>query len=100
VNRLTFDLHEPVYDRMSQQPTCRVRMQRVVLTVWSGGEKEILECALEPNRGEHPLACLVGLRGAVFLTGCRIRSARVIESSGATWVAPSSLLERLNRSLA
>lgn len=75
-------------------------MQRVVLTVWSGGEKEVLEYALEPSQGEHPLACLVALRGAVFLTGCRIRSARVIESGGATWVAPSNLLERLNRSLA
>jgi hypothetical protein len=75
-------------------------MQRVVLTVWSGGEKEVLEYALEPIRGEHPLACLVAFRGAVFLTGCRIRSARVIESSGATWLAPSNLLARLNRSLA
>ena len=73
-------------------------MQRVVLTVWSGGQKEVLEYAREPNRGEHPLACLVALRGAVFLTGCRIRSARVIENSGAEWVAPSNLLERLNRS--
>jgi hypothetical protein len=74
-------------------------MQRVVLTVSSGGEKEVLEYAREPHRGEHPLACLVALRGAVFLTGCRIRSARV-EHGGATWVAPSTLLERLNRTFA
>jgi hypothetical protein len=73
-------------------------MQRVVLTVWSGGKKEVLEYALAPNRGEHPLACLVAFRGAVFLTGCRIRSARVIGQGGVTWVAPSTLLERLNRS--
>jgi hypothetical protein len=74
-------------------------MQRVVVTVSSGGEKEVLEYACEPTRGEHPLACLVALRGAVFLTGCRIRSARV-EHGGATWVAPSTLLERLNRTFA
>jgi hypothetical protein len=73
-------------------------MQRVVLTVSNGGQKEVLEYARAPNRGEHPLACLVAFRGAVFLTGCRIRSARVIDHGGATWVAPSNLLERLNRS--
>jgi hypothetical protein len=72
-------------------------MQRVVLTVSSGAQKQVLEYALEPNRGEHPLACLIALRGAVFLTGCRIRSARVIEHGGAEWVAPSTLIERLNR---
>jgi hypothetical protein len=78
-------------------------MQRVVLTVSNGGQNsmEVLEYALEPNRGEHPLACLVGFRGAVFLTGCRIRSARVIEGDGsAEWIAPSNLLESLNRSFA
>ena len=75
-------------------------MQRVVLTVRSGGKNEILEYAREPSRGEHPLACLAAFRGAVFLTGCRIRSARVIENGGVEWVAPSSLLERLNRSFA
>ncbi len=78
-------------------------MQRVVLTVSSGrrNSTEVLEYALEPNRAEHPLACLVGFRGAVFLTGCRIRSARVIESDdGTEWVAPPKLLERLNRSCA
>jgi hypothetical protein len=78
-------------------------MQRVVLTVSNGGQNsmEVLEYALEPNRGEHPLACLVGFRGAVFLTGCRIRSARVIEDDGsAEWVAPSNLLASLNRSCA
>jgi hypothetical protein len=64
-------------------------------------EKFGLEYALEPNRGEHPLACLVAFRGAVFLTGCPIRSARVIEDgSGAEWIAPSNLLESLNRSIA
>jgi hypothetical protein len=73
-------------------------MQRVVLTVSNGGQKEVLEYAREPNRGEHPLACLAAFRGAVFLTGCRIRSARVVEHGGAIWVAPSNLLESLNRS--
>jgi hypothetical protein len=77
-------------------------MKHVVLTVSNGGgQKEVLQYALEPNRGEHPLACLVAFRGAVFLTGCRIRSACVIESeSGTEWVAPSNLLESLNRPLA
>jgi hypothetical protein len=78
-------------------------MQRVVLTVSNGGQNstEVLEYALEPNRGEHPLACLVGFRGAVFLTGCQICSARVIAGDGsAEWVAPSNLLESLNRSMA
>ncbi len=74
-------------------------MQRVVLTIWSGEQKEVLEYAREPDQGEHPLACLAAFRGAVFLTGCRIRSARVIDHGGATWVAPPTLLERLNRSL-
>ena len=76
-------------------------MQRVVLTVSNGGQNlmEVLEYALEPSRGEHPLACLFAFRGAVFLTGATIRSARVVESdSGAEWVAPSNLLESLNRS--
>jgi hypothetical protein len=73
-------------------------MQRLVLTVSNGRQKEVLEYALAPNGGEHPLACLVRLRGAVFLTGCQIRSARVIESdSGAEWVAPSNFLKSLNR---
>jgi hypothetical protein len=76
-------------------------MQRVVLTVSNGGQKEVLEYTLAPSRGEHPLACLVGFRGAVFLTGCQIRSARVIESeNGTEWVAPSNFLDSLNRSLA
>ena len=75
-------------------------MHRVVLTVSNCGHKQTLEYALEANRGEHPLACLVALRGAVFLTGCHIRSARVIENGGAEWVAPSNLLEQLNRSRA
>jgi hypothetical protein len=76
-------------------------MKHVVLTVSNGGQKEVLQYTLQPNRGEHPLACLVAFRGAVFLTGCRIRSASVIESeSGAEWVAPSNLLDCLNRPLA
>ena len=77
-------------------------MQRVVLTVSNGrrNSMEVLEYALEPNRGEHPLACLVAFRGAVFLTGCCIRRRRVIEDCGAEWVAPSNLLESLNRSVA
>jgi hypothetical protein len=76
-------------------------MQRVVLTVSNGGQRQVLEYALEPNRGEHPLACLIAFRGAVFLTGCHIRGARVVESeSGAEWIAPSNLLESLNRYLA
>jgi hypothetical protein len=75
-------------------------MQRVVLTVSSGEDKQVLEYAREPNRGEHPLGCLAAFRGAVFLTGCRISSARVTENGGVTWVAPSALLERLNRSVA
>jgi len=74
-------------------------MQRVVLTVSNSGQNQVLEYAREANGGEHPLACLVEFRGAIFLTGCRIRSARVIENN-AIWVAPSTLLERLNRSLA
>jgi len=73
-------------------------MQRVVLTVSNGAQKQVLEYTREPHRGEHPLACLVAFRGAVFLTGCRIRSARVIQDDSAIWVAPSNLLERLNRS--
>ncbi len=75
-------------------------MQRVVLTVWSGRQNEVLEYAREPEGGEHPLACLVALRGAIFLTGSRICSARVIEHDGGEWVAPTNLLKRLNRSLA
>jgi hypothetical protein len=85
---------------MSQHCDMPGAMKRVVLTVLNGGQKEVLEYALESNRGEHPLACLVAFRGAVFLTGCYIRSARVIEDCGAEWVAPSNLLESLNRSLA
>jgi hypothetical protein len=76
-------------------------MKRVLLTVSNGGQNsmEVLEYALAPSQGEHPPACLVAFRGAVFLTGCLIRSARVIErDSGAEWVAPSNLLESLNRS--
>jgi hypothetical protein len=75
-------------------------MKRVVLTVSNGGQQEVLEYALEPNQGEHPLACLVALRGAVFITGCPISGARVIEDTGTEWVAPLNLLESLNRSLA
>jgi hypothetical protein len=78
-------------------------MQHVVLTVSNGGQNsmEVLEYALEPNQSEHPLACLAAFRGAVFLTGCHIRSARVIEGDGsAEWVAPSKLLDSLNRSVA
>jgi hypothetical protein len=76
-------------------------MQHVVLTVSNGGQNlmEVLEYALGPNRGKHPLACLFAFRGAVFLTGCTIKNARVVESeSGAEWIAPSNLLASLNRS--
>jgi hypothetical protein len=99
VNPLTFELRGLAYGGTSQHSEMAGSMKRVVLTVANGGQKEILEYSLEPNRGEHPLACLVALRGAVFLTGCHIRSAKVIEDC-AEWVAPSSLLDSLNRSRA
>jgi hypothetical protein len=38
-------------------------MQRVVLTVSNGAQKQVLEYTREPHRGEHPLACLVPRRG-------------------------------------
>jgi hypothetical protein len=99
VNPFTFDLRDSAYGGKGQPCDKPGQMKRVVLTVSNGEQREILEYSLEPNQGEHPLACLVALRGAVFLTGCPIGSARVIEDC-AEWVAPLSLLESLNWSLA
>jgi hypothetical protein len=73
-------------------------MKKLILTVADGTRNAtVLEYPLEPNRGENPFDCLERFRGAIFLTGRPIKSAKVIGDDNDTeWIASSDLLNKLN----
>jgi len=73
-------------------------VKKLILTVANGKQDAaVLEYPLEPNKGESPFDCLERFRGAVFLTGRPIKSAKVVgDDDGTEWIAASDLLDKLN----
>jgi hypothetical protein len=74
-------------------------MKKMVLKVPNGERKAVvLEYPLEPNKGGNRFDNLLErFRGAVFLTGRAIESAKVVgDDNNTEWVASSDLLNKLN----
>jgi hypothetical protein len=75
-------------------------MRCVVLAVSNGRQKSDSAIHAQPSKGEGPFDCLAAFRGAVLLTGCRIRSAKVIDQgNGKEWIASPDLLAALNNAV-
>jgi hypothetical protein len=71
-------------------------MRKLVFTVAQGNQNATeLCCRFEPKPGENPFACLERLRGALFLTGATVKSAKVVERDR-EWIAPDDLIDALN----
>ena len=68
-------------------------MTKLILSVAENSDAAAVQYVFEPT--EDPVSCLERMRGALFLTGAAIKSAKVIDG-GHEWIAPSDLLKSLN----
>jgi hypothetical protein len=70
-------------------------MTKLILSVAENGDAAAVQYIFEPTGTEEPASCLERMRGALFLTGAAIKSAKVIDGDH-QWIAPSDLLKSLN----